>query len=414
MTMRAPRHHEGNVYLSHVLWLDCLIQCVIHHEQLGCNWLIVHFCHHKFFFYWIQLRQAPTALKPWSRYSQKLWWSGGDCPFLMTSPNFHQIYTTLTPNFHQTFTHTWQFLPVFFYSCTFWPNLIDGERIKQHVTISRCRLDEERRLVKNNNIRNALLKLQSEKEISLSSILDSNNLMSNSNNTNCSNDDCTITSSSSSSINNSNNSRKTTITSTINSGNSNCINTQNININVQDMGQFPHADRNRSLQAHQDLYFFQANMYQNALQKNLWACIMDIVDKVNIIILWAGLCITVRWITFSILLWLLLPWVVLSHRMLLSILMILASCTIIFHLGAKVDGVPVQWASTFYNIIYDVSYFTIDEKDINREWTERFNHVKQATMRDWGKQDPPSARRSMCLLKRLMRFVMKSSMLGRI
>ena len=148
--------------------------------------------------------------------------------------------------------------------------------------------------MKNNNIRNALLKLQSEKEISLSSILDSNNLMSNSNNTNCSNDDCTITSSSSSSINNSNNSRKTTITSTINSGNSNCINTQNININLQDMGQFPHADRNRSLQAHQDLYFFQAKMYQNALQKNLWACIMDIVDKVNIIILWAGLCITVR------------------------------------------------------------------------------------------------------------------------
>jgi hypothetical protein len=35
-------------------------------------------------------------------------------------------------------------------------------------------------------------------------------------------------------------------------------------------------------------------MYQNALQKNLWAYIMDIVDKVNIIILWAGLCITVR------------------------------------------------------------------------------------------------------------------------
>ena len=99
----------------------------------------------------------------------------------------------------------------------------------------------------------------------LSSILNSNNLMSNSNNTNRSNGNCTIISSYS--VNNSNNSRKTTTTSTINSGNSNCINIQNININVQDMGLFPCSDRSRSLQVYQDLYFSQANMYLNALQK---------------------------------------------------------------------------------------------------------------------------------------------------
>ena len=133
------------------------------------------------------------------------------------------------------------------------PNLIDGEQIKQHVTISRCRLDEERRLVKNNNVHNALLKLQSENEMRSSSSLNINNLMSKSNNTNCSNDNSTITSSSS--VNISNNSRNTTTTSTINSGNSNCNNTQNININVQDMGLFPRYDRNRPLQAYQDLFF---------------------------------------------------------------------------------------------------------------------------------------------------------------
>ena len=44
-------------------------------------------------------------------------------------------------------------------------------------------------------------------------------------------------------------------------------NTQNININVQDMGLFPRSDRNWPLQAYQDLYFSQANMYVNALQQ---------------------------------------------------------------------------------------------------------------------------------------------------
>ena len=98
-----------------------------------------------------------------------------------------------------------------------------------------------------------------------SSSLNINYLMSSSNNTDSSNDNSTITSISS--VSNSNNSRKTTTTSTINSGNSNCINIQNININVQDMGLFPRSDRNRSLQVYQDLYFSQANMYLNALQK---------------------------------------------------------------------------------------------------------------------------------------------------
>jgi hypothetical protein len=32
------------------------------------------------------------------------------------------------------------------------PNLIDGEQIKQHVTISQRRIDEERHLMKNNNV----------------------------------------------------------------------------------------------------------------------------------------------------------------------------------------------------------------------------------------------------------------------
>ena len=107
------------------------------------------------------------------------------------------------------------------------PNLIDGEQIKQHVTIFRCGLDEESQLVKNNNVRNTLLKLQSEKEMRSSSSLNSNNLRSNSSNTNSSNDNSTITSISS--VNNSNNSRITTTTSTINSGNNNCNNTQIIN-----------------------------------------------------------------------------------------------------------------------------------------------------------------------------------------
>ena len=140
--------------------------------------------------------------------------------------------------------------------------------------------------MKNNNVHNALLKLQSENEMRSSSSLNINNLMSKSNNTNCSNDNSTITSSSS--VNISNNSRNTTTTSTINSGNSNCNNTQNININVQDMGLFPRYDRNRPLQAYQDLYISQANMYLNALQQQSLG--MDIVVKVIIIILWAGLC----------------------------------------------------------------------------------------------------------------------------
>jgi hypothetical protein len=54
------------------------------------------------------------------------------------------------------------------------------------------------------------------------------------------------------------------------------------------MGLFPRYDRNRPLQAYQDLYISQANMYLNALQQQSLG--MDIVVKVIIIILWAGLC----------------------------------------------------------------------------------------------------------------------------
>ncbi len=142
------------------------------------------------------------------------------------------------------------------------PILIDGKEIKQNDYIRE--LDEERHLVKNNNIQNTLLQLQKEKEMRLSSSLNSNNNLMSSNNTYFTNDNTTITTRSN--VNNSNNLRNTTTTSTNNSGNSNCNNTHiNINIHNTGTGLFPCFDL--QLQAYQDLFLSKAKMYFNALQQ---------------------------------------------------------------------------------------------------------------------------------------------------
>jgi hypothetical protein len=106
--------------------------------------------------------------------------------------------------------------------------LINGKEIHLKVTDGQRQLNVTGREEKLQKGCDALLELRRDKEIKLAcAFLNSNNnIMNNSNNT-------TTTSSN---VNNSNNSRITTTTSTNNSGDSNCNNTHNININIHDAG----------------------------------------------------------------------------------------------------------------------------------------------------------------------------------
>ena len=76
---------------------------IICHKQLGCDWLIFHFCHHKSFFYWIQLCHQLWN-HGWDLHKS---WIGGDWTFFnditKLTPNFHQTLAKLSPNFKQTF-----------------------------------------------------------------------------------------------------------------------------------------------------------------------------------------------------------------------------------------------------------------------------------------------------------------------
>ena len=107
MTMRAPRHHEGNVHLSHVLWLDCLIQC----DSPRAAWLWLTHC--PFLPSQVLLLLNPAApsanssetvvevftkvVMEWRRLS-----IFNDITKL--SPNLHHTYTKLSPNFHPYLT----------------------------------------------------------------------------------------------------------------------------------------------------------------------------------------------------------------------------------------------------------------------------------------------------------------------
>jgi hypothetical protein len=123
------------------------------------------------------------------------------------------------------------------------------------VTDGQHQLDEMRRAEKLQKHCDALLKVRRDKEIrSACGILNSNNnIMNNSNNT-------TTTSSN---VNNSNNSTITTTTSTNNSGDSNCNNTHNININILNAGLNSH--QGLFLREFNDRFASQRNMRMNDL-----------------------------------------------------------------------------------------------------------------------------------------------------
>ncbi len=106
--------------------------------------------------------------------------------------------------------------------------LINGKEIHLKVTDGQCQLNVMKLEEKLQKRRDALLELRRDKEIKSACVIlnSNNNIMNNSNNT-------TTTSSN---VNNSNNSTITTTTSTNNSGDSNCNNTHNININIHDAG----------------------------------------------------------------------------------------------------------------------------------------------------------------------------------
>jgi hypothetical protein len=133
--------------------------------------------------------------------------------------------------------------------------LINGKAIQLKVADSQRQLDEMRRAEKLQKHRDALLEVRRDKEIrSAFAISNSNNnIMNNSNNT-------TTTSSN---VNNSNNSMITTTTSTNNSGDSNCNNTHNININILDAGL--NLRQGLFLQEFNDRFASQRNMRMNDL-----------------------------------------------------------------------------------------------------------------------------------------------------
>ena len=112
--------------------------------------------------------------------------------------------------------------------------LINGKEIQLRVSDCQRLLDEKRRSEKRQKCHNALINLKRDKDIRSSrSISNSNNSTMNSNNiTSTSHDSSTTTTSSI--VNNSNNSTNTTTTSSNNSGDSNCNNIHNININIHD------------------------------------------------------------------------------------------------------------------------------------------------------------------------------------
>ena len=131
--------------------------------------------------------------------------------------------------------------------------LINGKEIHLKVTDGQRQLDVTRLEEKSQKHRDALLELRRDKEIkSACAILNSNNnIMNNSNNT-------TTTSSN---VNNSNNSMITTTTSSNNSGDSNCNNTHNININIHDAGL--NSRQGLFLREFNDRFASQRNMRMN-------------------------------------------------------------------------------------------------------------------------------------------------------
>jgi len=136
--------------------------------------------------------------------------------------------------------------------------LINGKEIHLKVTDSQRQLDLTRRAEKLQNYQRALLEVRQDKEIKSARAISNsnNNITTNSNNT-------TTTSSN---VNNSNNSTITTTTSTNNSGDSNCNNTHNININIFDAG-LNSRQQGLSLREFDDLFASQRNMLINDLHR---------------------------------------------------------------------------------------------------------------------------------------------------
>jgi hypothetical protein len=124
------------------------------------------------------------------------------------------------------------------------------------VTDGQRQLDVTRRAEKSQKCRDALLEVRRDKEIKLACAISNsnNNIMNNSNNT----------TTASSNVNNSNNSTITTTTSTNNSGDSNCNNTHNFNINIFDAG-LNSRQPGLSIQEFSDIFAFQRNTLMNDL-----------------------------------------------------------------------------------------------------------------------------------------------------
>ena len=134
--------------------------------------------------------------------------------------------------------------------------LINGKEIHSKVTDGRHQLDLMRHSEKSQNLQHALLEVRRDKENKLARAISNsnNNITNNSNNT-------TTTSSN---VNNSNNSTITTTTSTNNSGDSNCNNTHNFNINIFD-AELNSRQPGLSLQEFSDIFAFQRNTLMNDL-----------------------------------------------------------------------------------------------------------------------------------------------------
>ena len=135
--------------------------------------------------------------------------------------------------------------------------LINGKEIHSKVTDGRHQLDLMRHSEKSQNLQHALLEVRRDKENKLARAISNsnNNITNNSNNT-------TTTSSN---VNNSNNSTITTTTSTNNSGDSNCNNTHNFNINIFDAG-LNSRQPGLSLREFNDIFAFQRNTQMNDLR----------------------------------------------------------------------------------------------------------------------------------------------------
>ena len=171
--------------------------------------------------------------------------------------------------------------------------LINGKEIHLKVTDGQRQLNLTRCAEKLQNHQHALLEVRRDKEIKSARAISNsnNNITTNSNNT-------TTTSSN---VNNSNNSTITTTTSTNNSGDSNCNNTHNININIFDAG-LNSRQQGLSLQEFDNLFASQQNMLINDLHRQslgMYQAHQHV--KVKVINLWEYMVMQIPYIAIQLL-----------------------------------------------------------------------------------------------------------------